>query len=215
MSRSKYDAIASRIVRKTIKKWKSDFVKGDELSEMSLNINTPHVKFDLDARLFFTDEVGLEVLDSTGADGRVFDDEDCFQTPFIDIDIAINPKWLPEYWSKLYMLLCDIVRHEIEHITQEGPEIGNYKHGKPLEDDSIQRGLVNVGLLPTQMYLMLPKEVDANLQGLRFESKKRREPIINSIYRYLDTQTMCAEERDSVLTLWRDRAKKIGGIPNF
>ena len=215
MSRSRYDGIASKIVRKTIKKWKHDFNQNKEHSHFSINVNTVHVKFDLDARLVFTDEVGLEVLDSTGADGRVFDDEDCFQTPFIDIDIAINPEWLPEYWSKLYMLLCDITRHEIEHITQEGPEIGNYKHGKPIEDDSIERGLVNVGLLSTQMYLMLPKEVDANLQGLRFEAKKRKEPILNTIYRYLGTQSIDADEKDSVLTLWRNRAKEIGGIPKF
>ena len=215
MTRSRYDSIASQIVKKTIQHWKVDFNKKLEYSHYSTNINTPFIKFDLDARLVFTDEVGLEVLDSTGADGRVFDDEDCFQTPFIDIDIAINPEWLPEYWSKLYMLLCDIVRHEIEHITQEGAEIGNYKHGKPIEDDSIERGLVNVGLLSTQMYLMLPKEVDANLQGLRFEAKKRKEPIINTIYRYLGTQSIDADEKNSVLTLWRNRAKKIGGIPNF
>jgi hypothetical protein len=215
MTRSRYDSIASQIVKKTIQHWKVDFNKKLEYSHYSTNINTPFIKFDLDARLVFTDEVGLEVLDSTGADGRVFDDEDCFQTPFIDIDIAINPEWLPEYWSRLYMLLCDIVRHEIEHITQEGAEIGNYKHGKPIEDDSIERGLVNVGLLSTQMYLMLPKEVDANLQGLRFEAKKRKEPIINTIYRYLGTQSIDADEKDSVLTLWRNRAKKIGGIPNF
>lgn len=215
MSRSKYDGIASKIVRKTIQKWKHDFNQNKECSHFSINVNTEHVKFDLDARLIFTDEVGLEVLDSTGADARVFDDDDCFQTPFIDIDIAINPEWLPEYWSKLYMLLCDITRHEIEHITQEGPEIGNYKHGKPIEDDSIERGLVNVGLLSTQMYLMLPKEVDANLQGLRFEAKKRKEPIINTIYRYLGTQSIDADEKESVLTLWRNRAKEIGGIPSF
>lgn len=215
MCRSKYDPIASQIVRKTIQKWKQDFNQNKEYSHFSININTRFIKFDLDARLIFTDEVGLEVLDSTGADGRAFDDEDCYQTPFIDIDIAINPEWLPEYWSKLYMLLCDIVRHEIEHITQEGPEIGNYKHGKPIEDDSIERGLVNVGLLPTQIYLMLPKEVDANLQGLRFEAKKRKEPIINTIYRYLGTQSIDADEKESVLTLWRNRAKEIGGIPSF
>lgn len=215
MSRSKYDGIASRIVGKTIRKWKLDFSKDVEYSHFSINVNTNIVKFDLDARLVFTDEVGLDVLDSTGADGRVFDGEDCFQTPFIDVDIAINPEWLPTYWSKLYMLLCDIVRHEIEHITQEGPEIGNYKHGKPFEDDSVPRGLANLGLLATQYYLMLPKEIDANLQGLRFESKKRREPITNTIHRYLETQSLDDNERDAVLTVWRNRAKEIGGIPFF
>lgn len=215
MCRSKYDSLASRIVRKTINHWKLDFNKKVELSHFSLNINTKCVKFDLDARLLFTKEVGLEVLDSTGADGRAFDEDECFQTPFIDIDIAIDPEWLPQYWSNLYMLLCDIVRHEIEHITQEGPEIGNYKNGKPLEDDSIERALVNKGLLPSETYLVLPKEVDANLQGLRFEAKKRKEPIINAINRYLDTKELSSDEKEQVLDQWRIRAKKIGGIPTF
>lgn len=215
MSRSKYDPIASQIVRKTIQKWKHDFNQNKDHSHFNINIDTPFIHFELDARLIFTDEYGLEVLDSTGADGRAFDDENCYQTPFIDIDIAINPEWLPEYWSKLYMLLCDIVRHEMEHITQEGPEVGNYKTGKPFEDDSAHRILINSGILSRQLYLMLPKEVDANLQGLRFESKKRKEPMINTIYRYLDTQSIDVVEKDSVLTLWRNRAKKIGGIPKF
>lgn len=215
MCRSKYDALASHIVRKTIQKWKRDWLEKKDHSHFNINIDTPYIHFDLDARLIFTDEHGLEVLDSTGADGRAFDDENCYQTPFIDIDIAINPKWLPEYWSKLYMLLCDIVRHEIEHITQEGPEVGNYKLGKPIDDDSTQRMLINAGLLSKEMYLILPKEIDANLQGLRFESKKRREPMINTIYRYLGTQPIDAVEKDSVLKIWRNRATKIGGIPSF
>jgi len=215
MCRSKYDAIASRIVKKTIKRWKHDFNKGLEISHFSTIINSKVIKFEVDARLVFTDSVGVEVLDSTGADARAFDDDDCFQTPFIDIDIAINPEWLPTYWSELYMLLCDIVRHEIEHLTQDGVEIGNYKRGKPIQDDSIERGFVNLGFLPTETYLTLPKEVDANLQGLRFEAKKRKEPIITTIYRYLSTQSLPDESRNNILKLWRERAQKIGGIPSF
>ena len=63
---------------------------------------------------------------------------------------------------------------------------------------------------------MLPKEVDANLQGLRFEAKKRKESMADAVTRYLDTQDyLTAEEREQVLDLWRERAKKIGGIPTF
>lgn len=215
MSRSKYDSIASKIVKDTIMCWKNDFSMGNSISHYNVDIHTKFIQFELDARLIFTNEHPLEVLDSTGADGRVFDDDECYQTPFIDIDIAINPEWLPKYWSTLYMMLCDIVRHEIEHITQEGPEIGNYKNGKPAEDDSIERKLVQMGMLPQYMYLILPKEVDANLQGLRFEAKKRKEPIIKVINRYLDIKNLDDDERNKVMNVWRLRAKQIGGIPIF
>ena len=67
--------------------------------------------------------------------------------------------------------------------------------------------------------MMLPKEVDANLHGLRFEAKKRKEPIIDAINRYLDTQeqggVIDKAEREEILDLWRRRAKQIGGIPKF
>ena len=66
---------------------------------------------------------------------------------------------------------------------------------------------------------MLPKEVDANLQGLRFEAKKRKEDMSVTVSRYLDTQeqggVIDGTEREQVLDLWRRRALKIGGIPKF
>lgn len=215
MPRSKYDSLASLLVKDIIKCWKKEANKGTEYSHFNAEIDTPFIQFELDARLFFTNEYELEVLDSTGADGRVFDDDECYQTPFIDIDIAINPNNLPAYWSDLYMLLCDIIRHEIEHITQEGPEIGNYKTGKPNEDDSIERGLIQQRMIPSYMYLLLPKEIDANLQGLRFESKKRREPFIKTINRNLDCRDISEHEKNIIKDMWRKRAKHIGGIPSF
>ncbi len=61
----------------------------------------------------------------------------------------------------------------------------------------------------------MPKEVDANLQGLRFEAKKRKEPIIKVINRYLDIKNLDDDERNKVMNVWRLRAKQIGGIPIF
>ena len=61
-----------------------------------------------------------------------------------------------------------------------------------------------------------PKEVDANLQGLRYEAKKRRVPMKETVDKYLDSQDYLTDEtRDLVLDTWRRRAKKIGGIPKF
>jgi hypothetical protein len=106
------------------------------------------------------------------------------------------------------------MRHEIEHITQGGSY--NYKAGKPDEDDTFTRQLITSGMLPKHTYLLLPKEVDANLQGLRAEAKKRRESFDVVIDRYLNTQEyLTPETRAEVLDKWRLRAKQIGGIPKF
>ena len=107
-----------------------------------------------------------------------------------------------------------MLRHEIEHITQDGIDIGNYRKGKPNEPDDMMRMMINNGMLPKVTYLLLPKEVDANLQGLRFEAKKRREKTIDAVNRYLDSKEEMGEitskEREEVLVKWTARAKQLG-----
>ena len=219
-SRSKYDGIASKLTKEAFKGWISDWKAGKGSSTFTEQIELDGLEFDLTATLHFdkvegTKIKGFEVLSSTGADGRDEDDDGDYQTPFIHIDFAINSEWLPGYWQDIYMNLADCMRHEMEHITQDGVSIGNYKPGKPNEDDSLMRRLIQAGMLPEFHYLLLPKEVDANLQGLRFEAKKRKEPMIDTINRYLDIKGISTKEREEVLDQWRIRAKQIGGIPKF
>ena len=66
---------------------------------------------------------------------------------------------------------------------------------------------LNTGLLPKYHYLLLPKEVDANLQGLRFEAKKRKQKLIDTVNKYLNTKEELGE---IVLTKWEARAKQLG-----
>jgi len=218
-SRSKWDGLASSLTKAVFKAWVKGYQNG--MSEINyMDQIEDKLEFDLDATIFIDKKFkGFEVLDGTGADGRDVDDDDDDQTPFINIYFGINPEWLPGEWSMVYFHLADVMRHEMEHITQDGAGVGNYKAGKPNEDDSELRGLIDLGILPKAQYMMLPKEVDANLHGLRFEAKKRKEPIIDAINRYLDTQeqsgTIDGVEREEILDLWRRRAKQIGGIPNF
>lgn len=212
--RSKLDGTSSGIVKSIMNKWTSDWKSGNlekvdryDMSTYSEAIEK-YLTFDIEARLFFTDAVkGFEVLQTTGANTLEEDGEDSF----ILIDFGINPEWLPEYWSELYMILSDVIRHEIEHITQGGV---NYKKGKPKDDDTEQRREI-IKNKQRYKYLLLPVEIDANLQGLRFEAKKRKENIKNTINRYLDTQNFQPHEKEEILTKWRERAKKIGGIPEF
>lgn len=218
--RSSYDGIASKLVSQTFKKWVNSYNGGETILNYTESLSLNRLTFDVDFNLHVTKKVkGFEILKSTGADSRTTDDEGDYQDPYIIIDFAVNPDWIPGEWSTVYFYLADVVRHEIEHITQGGEDIGNYRPGKPDEDDSQLRSFIEMGILPDAHYMMLPKEVDANLQGLRYEAKKRKEPIIDAINRYLDTQEQSGVingiERDEIIDLWRRRAQKIGGIPKF
>jgi hypothetical protein len=212
--RSSYDGLSSSLVKQTFKKWIADW-KSKKASSSFIYSIEDKIEFDLESSIYFDSSVkGFEVLNSTGADSRDEDDDDDYQTPYIIIDFAVNPEWLPGYWQEIYMHLIDVMRHEIEHITQGGTY--NYRAGKPDEDDTFTRQLITSGMLPKHTYLLLPKEIDANLQGLRAESKKRREPFNVTVDKYLNTQEyLTPETREEVLGKWRLRAKQIGGIPNF
>jgi hypothetical protein len=220
MNQKSLDRIALKISDEVFAQWNLDYHLGKTSSSFYRQIKRKGLEFDIEARIYFgeIDEqpiLGFTAYCTTGADNRDFDDDDNYQTPFIIIDLGIEASWLPEYFSELYFHLVDIVRHELEHITQGGESIGNYIPGKPSDDDSIERELIHQGLLPQSTYLILPKEIDANLEGIRLESQVRGEIMINTLNRYLDTQGLSQPERTQVVRLWRKRAKKIGAIPQF
>jgi hypothetical protein len=220
MNQKVLDRISLKISDQVFAQWNKDYNSGKKCSTLFKQIKTKGLEFNIDATIYFGDVNGQPILgftsfDTTGADSRDFDDDDNPQTPFIIIDFGIEAAWLPEYFNELYFYLVDVVRHEIEHITQGGESIGNYIPGKPSEDDSITRALILQGFLPQSTYLVLPKEIDANLEGLRLESQVRGEIMINTLNRYLDTQDLSQPERTQVVDLWRKRAKKIGAIPQF
>ena len=210
---TKLDSISNKLLGDCFKQWVLDFKRGKKSSSFRFEVENPGLTFDLECAIYFKGK-GFEVLNSTGADGRDEDDEGDWQDPFIHIDFACNPDWLPTYWEDIYFHLADVLRHEIEHITQDGIDIGNYRKGKPNEPDEMMRTFIEMGMLPKVTYLLLPKEVDANLQGLRFEAKKRGEKTIVAVNRYLDSKEEMGEinskERAEVLVKWGARAKHLG-----
>ena len=220
MTQKSLDRMSLRLANNIFAQWNKDYNSGKKCSTLFKQIKTKGLEFDIDATIYFGDVNGQPILgftsfDTTGADSRDFDDDDNPQTPFIIIDFGIEAAWLPEYFSELYFHLVDVFRHELEHITQGGESIGNYIPGKPSEDDSITRALILQGFLPQSTYLVLPKEIDANLEGLRLESQVRGETMVNTLNRYLDTQDLSQPERTQVVQLWRNRSQKIGAIPQF
>lgn len=223
--RTRYDSLTRSIVKDSINQWVSDWKEGKPFSSHYVYVDKKDLVFDCTCTLYFDNhpiygkvEGIFQSFDTTGAESSDIDDEGEDQDPYIIIEVGVKSKELPSMWSAIYMYLSDIVRHEIEHITQGGENIGNYRHGKPNdhEADMIARQMIDQGLLPKHSYLLLPKEVDANLQGLRYQAKKERIPMITSVDRYLDTQTyLTLETREEVMIKWRKRAKVIGGIPEF
>ena len=210
---TKLDSVSNQLLKDCFRQWVLDFERGEKSSSYSFSVENPGLTFDLDCSIYFKGK-GFEVLDSTGADARDEDDDGDWQDPFINIDFACNPEWLPTYWSEVYFNLADVLRHEIEHITQDGVDAGNYRKGKPNQPDDYMRGMIKQGIIPKYYYLLLPKEVDANLQGLRFEAKKRREKLIDACNRYLDIKVemgyITPEEKEEVLIKWEARAKHLG-----
>jgi len=210
---TKLDSISNKLLGDVFRQWVLDYKNGKRSSHYSFSVENPKLTFDLDCRIYFKGK-GFEVLDSTGADARDEDDDGDWQDPFINIDFACNPEWLPTYWSEIYFHLADVLRHEIEHITQDGIDIGNYRKGKPNKPDDELRAMIKTGIIPKYYYLLLAKEVDANLQGLRFEAKKRKEKLIDACNRYLDQKVemgyITSKEKELVLLKWEARAKHLG-----
>jgi len=137
--------------------------------------------------------------------------------PFVATLFRINPKVLPQAWSKISADVSDVIRHEIEHLTQAGDNVRGQQYdekgnlvdkGKYMEDDIILRDLINKAkVLPQSDYYKLEKEVDAMLQGLYLKAKKTKKPFKDVIKNYLSIAPgiETKEDREIILNLWRSR----------
>ena len=200
LNEGRYDTISNKTSSMIFNKWKQDFEKGKKQGTFKTFIKNNDVEFDLEATIKFI-KSGEYVVD-----GGLEETEDGF---IIFVDFEINKNDLPQKWSDISMDLKDVVRHEIEHITQANPETSKF-----MEDDQLIRGLVNAKLLSPTEYFKLEKEVDANLLGMYFRAKKEKSPFINVINAYLDKQSITPEQKEEILTLWRSRAKALS-LPEF
>jgi len=133
-----------------------------------------------------------------------YDDEGDEITPLLNVRFEI-PKDVD--WQEVSFDLKDVIRHELEHLTQDG---ANVRSGKQLGDDSMIRKMIELGLLPKADYFKLAKEVDAMLQGMYFKAKKARKPFLDIINTYLDKQPINPEEKKEIINLWAKRVKALG-----
>lgn len=137
--------------------------------------------------------------------------------PEMNIIIAINPNSNKSVFSDLQPVVRDLVRHEIEHISHNRRY--NLIPTKRFNSDIKRRVDIRSDPKKYYKYYLLPKEVDANIQGLLSKAKTMKQPYQKVVDDYLDSlvtsKVITNDNRKKIYSKWKVRAKQIGGIPNL
>ena len=211
-----YDSLVTQLTKVTINKWVEDSKKKPIPKKSFVDIDIDDV--DGKGREIEFNYVGMvefdKKVDGYEVDGTSNAGEDEGKFPFIATLFKVNPKVLPQAWSKISADVSDVIRHEIEHLTQAGD---NLRTGKYMDDDLQLRDLINKAkILPQSDYYKLEKEVDAMLQGLYLKAKKTKKPFKDVIKNYLNIAPglEAKEDKEVILNLWRSRRKALS-LPVF
>ena len=173
---------------------------------------------------YFVDEVSgidVEVVISIIRDEApvferdfILDGETDDQSSVIYIFVQLTPGSEPRVYPEIAVDLRNLVRHEIEHLTQRGwGEI----EGKKMRRNEGVRKRINSNPELYHRYYTLKDEIPANIQGLYSEAKTRKLPFKEVVHRYLDKKieqgVIPPTEKTRIYRLWRAAAQKIGGLP--
>jgi hypothetical protein len=226
LSEGRYDKFVNQLSRIAFETIKDGFESGKNSLNTTFTVRPEEDEPDIESDMFEFDfqvvaDYTQDVYKVDGGANEGIDDDGIEITPLLIINFSIpkNPKW-----STVSMDLKDVVRHELEHLTQSGdnvvgivtdpqnPELN--RPGKQMEDDQFIRKMIDSDVLPKAEYFKLEKEVDAMLQGLYFKAKKSKHPFKDVIDDYLATQPISQQEKEVILNLWRSRNKALS-LPVF
>jgi len=145
-----------------------------------------------------------------GGDAYNSDKRDSDELPLIEIRFQFDPAEYPQILSEVAMELRDILRHEIEHVTQSG---WNLIASKYLRSDIGLRAKIESGELPPVRYFLLPKEIPAMIQGLYSKAKKAKQPFQQVVDNYLsiwvDNGNLTQQDKEKIITTWRTYLPKL------
>jgi len=216
-----FDTITTQVSSEIFNNWKQQFDEDNTLDTAFFGEDYDLVdrkgrqlEFNLEANLEFVKTEERIYTADGGADPgdeEEYDSEGNIEDPGLVADILLNfqvdPRALPRIWSTISMDIKDIIRHEIEHLTQTGY---NVITSKRLPDDTVLRNKVQ---LPTTLskkeYYILDKEVPAMLQGMYFKAKKMKKPFKDVVKTYLDSRNVSQEDQEEILKRWKPAAKKL------
>ena len=210
MSEGKYDSFTNKLSRIAFEAFKDAYDRGDKRAEFEFRVGNPEYDdVDIESTKFEFDFLGVvHFTDDTykvdGGANAGFDDDGEEIQPMLNVNFQIpkNPDW-----QEVSMDIKDVVRHELEHLTQDGE---NVRQGKYIPDDKELRDLIDAGLLDKDSYFTLPKEVDAMIQGLYYKAKKSKQPFAKVVDDYLNKAMISLDNKEKVLILWRKRLPALG-----
>lgn len=226
LNEGRYDKFVNQLSRIAFETIKDGFESGRKILDITFTVRPPEDEPDIESDMFEFDfrvvaDYTKDVYKVDGGANEGIDDDGNEITPLLIVNFGIpkNPKW-----STVSMDLKDVVRHELEHLTQSGdnvvgvvrdpdnPELN--RPGKQMADDKFIRDMIDADVLPKSEYFKLEKEIDAMMQGLYFKAKKTRRPFKDVIDDYLATQPISKEDKEVILDLWRSRNKALN-LPVF
>jgi len=206
MNEGSYDKLSNQVSSAIFASFKEALVKGED-GEFMLTVG-PQEDADIKSNMTFDIQAVVKITDDVysvdGGANAGYDDDGDEIDPFINIVFQI-PKNVN--LKELSFDLKDVVRHEIEHLTQDGE---NLKQGKYIPDDKELRDLIDAGMLDKDEYYKLPKEVDAMIQGMYYKAKKSKTPFNKVVDDYFDKAKVTPEERPKIKALWNKRLPALG-----
>ena len=221
LNEGRYDTLTNKLSSIAFEAFKDIHDRGDKEGSFKFRVDNPDDEHDIPSEDFYFDFEGVVEItdDEYGVDGGAnagFDNEGEEIPPLLSVKFKIpqNPTKNPS-WEDISFDIKDVVRHELEHLTQDGD---NENTGKYMKDDQLIRDLIDADLLSKSQYFKLEKEVDAMLQGLYFKAKKSKRPFGDVIDDYLniflDQETISPQEKEDILNTWRSRRKALS-LPVF
>jgi nicotinamide mononucleotide adenylyltransferase len=206
MAEGKYDSLSNKLSGMIFKKWKEDYEAGKSIGHFEWYVidEKTGLEFDLYADAQFVDE---DIYSVEGGANAGNEEED----PFIRAEFKIDIQQLPGLWEKIAFDLKDFMRHEIEHLTQQGP---NLIEPKRRNSDQARREKIRVGELPSAKYPVLRSEIEPMLQGMYFSAKKQRRPFIDVINDWFNSRGFNDQEKKEILRIWKPYLKQLS-LPKF
>jgi len=132
------------------------------------------------------------------------------------IELTINPAFEPQCYGELAPEMRNLIRHEIEHLTQRG---WNTIPSKAMKRNYAYRVKIQSDPESYYKYYKLKDEVDANLHGIYAEAKTRKRPFKEMVTKFLDDRIakgiVPPNKKQEIYTLYKNRARKIGGLPEL
>lgn len=155
--------------------------------------------------------------------------DDSWIQPKIELEFVLDPYNFPRDFEELSAQISDVLRHEIEHLTQAGGNERGKTFGKDAQFGGIfgtdkemkfRTKIANGDIKNGYKYLTIPSEIDANIQGLYLSAKKSKRPFKDVVDQYLYDFTeqydddgnpfLTKQEVEDVKKVWSLRLPSLG-----